>query len=279
MFLSQVSSSLLNAYVLGSFAQLAYLFLVSTGISLLSTLSMALFLPEVNAGAPPAPTQKNGGPTMWSMMQERRMVQVYGLLLGQALSLAIRQGGMVPFISHTIQGADVQEQFKLASLASAMFGIGQLVGSPLVGYVNDHLGGGRPVARTLLVIHLVAYSVTLVYNEVHTFGWLAFAVTFFFGVQDAALQTQVTIVLGFEFRTNTEPFAIYRLLNSLAISATMAAQSFLDSLPLYRYFFSACFLATMAAQSVMGFIFQFQNRKTQRATQELTGPQDNQQEL
>lgn len=88
----------------------------------------------------------------------------------------------MPFISDTIESSDVQVQFRLASLASAMFGVGQLVGSPLVGWINDRMGGGQSVARALLAVHFIAYSATIIYNEIHVFGTLAFIVTFLFGV-------------------------------------------------------------------------------------------------
>jgi predicted MFS family arabinose efflux permease len=63
-----------------------------------------------------------------------------------------------------------------------MFGLGQLVGAPLVGLVNDRYGGGRSVARVLLIVHIFAYSITIIYNEIHAFGVLAFFLTFIFGV-------------------------------------------------------------------------------------------------
>ena len=72
-------------------------------------------------------------------------------------------------------------------MASAIFGIGQLIGSPLVGYINDKLGGGRSVSRSLLAIHFLAYGFTITYNEIHNFGTMVYLVTFFFGIQDAAL--------------------------------------------------------------------------------------------
>jgi MFS family permease len=75
-------------------------------------------------------------------MRERRMIMTYGIMLAAAISVSIRQVVLVLFISDTIESTDLQVQFRLASLASAMFGIGQLVGSPLVGYVNDKMGGG-----------------------------------------------------------------------------------------------------------------------------------------
>lgn len=90
MFLAQVSSSLLNAYVLGSFSQQAYLFIISTGIALLSTVCMILFLPDIRSTIIVNATNKVEGVTMWTMMGEKRMILFYGLLLCQALSLAIR---------------------------------------------------------------------------------------------------------------------------------------------------------------------------------------------
>ena len=47
MFVAQVSSSLLNAYVLGSFESIASLFVISTGIALLSTVCLLVFLPDI----------------------------------------------------------------------------------------------------------------------------------------------------------------------------------------------------------------------------------------
>ncbi len=70
-----------------------------------------------------------------------------------------------------------------------MLGIGQLFGSPLIGYVNDKCGGGRSVSRVLLCIHGLSYLIIIIYNEIHTYGVLAFVLTFILGVQDAALQT------------------------------------------------------------------------------------------
>jgi predicted MFS family arabinose efflux permease len=70
----------------------------------------------------------------------------------------------------------------LASLASAIFGIGQLIGSPLVGILNDRYGGGSSVAQVIIVIHIIAYTLALIYNEIHVFGPLAYLLAFALGV-------------------------------------------------------------------------------------------------
>ena len=70
----------------------------------------------------------------------------------------------------------------------------------------------------------------------------------------------MTIVYGFEFETVVEPFAVYRLFNSLGICVAMASQSQLTTLSGYRTFFIICFLITLISQSIMGFVFVFKNK-------------------
>ena len=116
------------------------------------------------------------------------------------------------------------------------------------------------MARVLLVIHLLSYATILLYNELHTFGVLSFVLTFLLGIQDAALQTQITIVFGFEFSSAIEALAIYRLFNSIFICLSMASQSQLTTLGDYRIFFLICAIITIASQGIMAFKFEFKNR-------------------
>ena len=70
-------------------------------------------------------------------------------------------------------------------------------------------------------------------------------------------------MLGFEFLTSVEPFAIYRLYSSFGICIGMALEAQLESLQAYRYYFLICFIITLASQSVMAFGFNFKNRESQ----------------
>ena len=71
----------------------------------------------------------------------------------------------------------------------------------------------------------------------------------------------MTIVYGFEFKTVVEPFAIYRLFNSLGICVAMASQSQLTTLENYRVFFIVCFAITLSSQYIMSFVFDYKNKQ------------------
>ena len=79
----------------------------------------------------------------------------------------------------------------------------------------------------------------------------------------------MTIVYGFEFETAVEPFAVYRLFNSLGICVAMASQSQLTSLSGYRAFFIICFIITMVSQSIMAFVFTFKNKTNKPKDQSI----------
>ncbi len=79
----------------------------------------------------------------------------------------------------------ISQQFKLASLAFAMFGVGCLIGSPLLGQINDKFDGGKAVSKACLVIHLIAFAVTILTNEMHEYGVMTYLSTFLLGIQDA----------------------------------------------------------------------------------------------
>ena len=79
------------------------------------------------------------------------------------------------------------------------------------------------MAFVCIAIHILNYLLIIVYNEIHEYGWLSYAMTFLLGVQDGALQTQVTLLCGFEFETNVEPFAIYRGISSFGMCVVIGA--------------------------------------------------------
>ena len=51
------------------------------------------------------------------------------------------------------------------------FGIGDILGSIIVGYANDKLGGGKIVSKVNLIIHAFAIGVLFIANEIHKFSW------------------------------------------------------------------------------------------------------------
>ena len=97
-------------------------------------------------------------------------------------------------------------------------GMGGMLGGQLVGYVNYHFGGGRGVTITNLVMTIIAYLVIIIFNAIYEFNFLMYMAAFLIGFINTCNITQANLILGFEFKTNIEPFAVYRLVSSLAVS-------------------------------------------------------------
>jgi predicted MFS family arabinose efflux permease len=61
-------------------------------------------------------------------------------------------------------------------------GFGDMIGSSLIGFINDHFGGGKVVAIVNLGLHIVTYGVLILVNELHYFNILCFIGAFLFGL-------------------------------------------------------------------------------------------------
>lgn len=58
---------------------------------------------------------------------------------------------------------------------------------------------------------------TLVYLYIDTYNWFAFVMTFMWGFQDSANNTHTSEMLGFEFDSNSEPYSIDNLVESVGV--------------------------------------------------------------
>ena len=72
--------------------------------------------------------------------------------------------------------------------------------------------------------------------------------------------------MGFEFEANIEPFAVYRIVNSLGICIGMSILSQTTTKESYRIFFTLCLILTVTSEIIMTLFFKFQNKKTIKKT-------------
>jgi hypothetical protein len=76
------------------------------------------------------------------------------------------------------------------------------------------------------------------------------------------------MILGFEFKTNTEPFAVYSLINSFSTCLVMVIESEVTNLAAFRwYFVGACCIA-IGSQLVIITIFKFKYVKETEKSQD-----------
>jgi predicted MFS family arabinose efflux permease len=96
-------------------------------------------------------------------------------------------------------------------LAMVTFGVGEILGCFLTGYIVDRFGSKVAVIANLLIIVATTLE-TLGFIYVYNFNWMAFVMTFLWGMQDSMINTHTQQILGFEFDNNSEPFSLFNTL-------------------------------------------------------------------
>lgn len=103
-----------------------------------------------------------------------------------------------------------------ASYAMALFGLGEILGCFVIGYIVDKFGSYRATLANI-VIMLTMGIVTIIYASVNHFSCFAFLMSFLWGFQDSAVNTHTQEILGFEFENNSEPFSVFNICQCIAM--------------------------------------------------------------
>lgn len=106
------------------------------------------------------------------------------------MSIAIYSGILVLMICNTLakDGQSSATQLKLGLLAMTSLGVGEFIGSPLIGWLIDKKGSKITclVNSGLMVLTL---AFTLAFLIVDKYNWLAWVMTFMWGLSDSAVNT------------------------------------------------------------------------------------------
>ncbi|CDW80012.1 major facilitator superfamily protein [Stylonychia lemnae] len=264
MFLASILSSFLSALILGSYSQ-EYLYLVCTFISLLSTI-LLIFLPKIDIEEEECQVLREGQSQnkmhhdeigLMKLIASKQMILTYGISLTTALSHAFRTAGLFNFLTLTQSDETIQNQFKQASYAQALFGVGQFIGSVSFGYLSEKLKSNFKMTQVALLVHVFSYSSMIWCNEIYKFGILSFCTCFILGIQDSFLQNQMQVIMGAEFTQSIEAFAIYRLFNSVSVTFILIIISNLTNLEGFRIFIAGCLVFSIFSQAIMIKLFKF----------------------
>ena len=78
------------------------------------------------------------------------------------------------------------------------FGIGEVVGSIIVGIIIDKIGSKKTsIVNILIILILINVTAVSVYSE--KYDWMTLLMCFLWGLQDSSLNIHTFQILGFEF--------------------------------------------------------------------------------
>lgn len=102
------------------------------------------------------------------------------------------------------------EKLSKCQFAIVALGAGEMLGGLIVGKIIDVYSSKIAVFTNLTII-VIMTALSIWFIIIDNYNVLTFFMTFFWGLQDAALNTHSSQMLGFEFATNVEPYSIFNL--------------------------------------------------------------------
>ena len=175
------------------------------------------------------------------------------------MSLAIYTGLLVTIISKTVEGTG--EELMRSMYAMICLGIGEIVGSFVVGQVIDRKGSK---VTSYLTVGLILLQTVLMlwFIGQNTYGVLVFVLTFVFGFQDAVVNTHMSELLGFEFLPdNIRPFAVFNIVQSMSVFTFLVIEAYVDTLVELAVFNVICGLSGAAMCAALLW-FPFRQKET-----------------
>ena len=91
------------------------------------------------------------------------------------------------------------------------FGIGEVTGSIILGFIIDRLGVKKTIVINLLIIVCMT---TISFLSVHSYeyNYVSTLMCFAWGFQDGAMNIHIFKLLAFNFVSQSEPFSVFNLL-------------------------------------------------------------------
>jgi len=132
---------------------------------------------------------------------------------------------MVKMIAASVAENDINTKIMKSLLTLMSLGLGEIVGSLSIGPIIDKYPSSITTYITLSLI-LIQIILALLFVSNPVYGFLCFALTFFWGLQDSCVNTHLSQLLGFQFDDNVRPFSAFNVIQSCALFIYLTAEGF-----------------------------------------------------
>lgn len=108
------------------------------------------------------------------------------------------------------------------------FGFGEVIGGFLSGKVFDRIGSKKGALLNMFLIGLVTL-LTIFSILSKRYGWLTFVMCSIWGIQDGAVNIHTFKILGSEFKSKSEPFSVFNLVQGISVFVFQGIEGVIDS--------------------------------------------------
>ncbi len=86
------------------------------------------------------------------LLVDRRMMLLLPQVFWTGMSLAVFTGLLIPMIAESIPGDDNQDKFQKSMFCMATFGVGEMMGSLIIGFIIDKVGNKAATLANITMI-------------------------------------------------------------------------------------------------------------------------------
>ena len=163
------------------------------------------------------------------LLTDCKMLHLMPIITWSAISLSCYAAIFIPLMTRSMkdnldQNPDLNTKdarSQQALLTICMIGVGEMIGGVgVIGPIRDKFGN-RPALIVLMVLTAAGLAIFYYYNSKDEYNWIAFLMCLIWGIQDAGVNCLINCILGFEFKSKSTPFSVYKFVQSLFIFASV----------------------------------------------------------
>ncbi|CDW90286.1 major facilitator superfamily protein [Stylonychia lemnae] len=141
------------------------------------------------------------------LISSKKMLPLIPQLIWLGISIAVYSGLFLIIIIDTQSIGDDQYKFSQSMLTMVSFGIGEIVGSLVSGFMIDKYGNKKTVLLNILLISIQTIIMIICMID-YRFSYFSYFLTFTWGLQDSSTNTLSVEILAFEFCNNSQSIGI-----------------------------------------------------------------------
>lgn len=152
-----------------------------------------------------------------------------------------------------------KKQTQMAMFAMIAFGFGSIFGSLLSGRVIDKYGKKAGVMFTFILL-IIGLALLFLVIALYEFSFVAFLMTFFWGLYDSSLNNTLNCIYGFEFDSKILPFSVATLIKTLFAFASLMLATLVKDQSDY-FLFIICIAVCSIPATLKMLVFDFKNQR------------------
>ena len=153
------------------------------------------------------------------LLYNRKMMYINMQLSLTGISIAYWSGMLTPIMILSLNdrtNLDDNHKTRLALFGMIAFGFGEMFGGYIMGVFIDNLGS-KVGSVKCIILCILTTAITYISIDVNEYNYVSYTMCFFWGYFDGCINIHCLQIMGFQFVSKSEPFAVFNIVQGLTI--------------------------------------------------------------